>query len=115
MLEIWLKVFSPDNLRFIWSGMWLTLCLSVGVVLLSIPLGAILGLLRNYEKFVLGRIAAVYIEVFRNTPLLLWMFSGAGRRLQPACARRHRADAVYGVGGCGNFSGRTQLGCQGAV
>ncbi|MDP2842099.1 MAG: amino acid ABC transporter permease, partial [Acetobacterium sp.] len=35
--------------------------------------GTILALLRTYEKRFLGRLAGVYIEVFRNTPLLLWV------------------------------------------
>jgi putative glutamine transport system permease protein len=37
--------------------------------------GTVLGLLRNYEKKVFGKLAGAYIELFRNTPLLLWMLS----------------------------------------
>lgn len=53
--------------------MGITLAVSVVTVLISIVFGTILGLLRNYERRVLGKIAAVYIEIFRNTPLLLWI------------------------------------------
>jgi putative glutamine transport system permease protein len=28
---------------------------------------------RNYDKKILGKVASVYIEIFRNTPLLLWI------------------------------------------
>ena len=68
-------VFNPDSLRFLFNGLWLTVRISVVVIILSILFGSILGLLRNYERIILGRIAGVYIEIFRNTPLLLWMFA----------------------------------------
>src|SRR5699024_10513651 len=47
------------------------------VVLGAILFGTILGLLRSYEKKFFGKIAAMYIELFRNTPLLLWMLACA--------------------------------------
>ena len=39
----------------------------------SIFFGLILALLRSYDKFVLGKLAGVYIEIFRNTPNLMWV------------------------------------------
>ena len=68
------SVFTPDNLGFLGKGILTTIFLSVAVVLLSLVFGSVLGILRNYVKF-FGRIAGIYIEVFRNTPLLLWMFA----------------------------------------
>ncbi len=35
--------------------------------------GLILALLRNYDKFILGRLAGAYVEIFRNTPNLMWV------------------------------------------
>ena len=66
------SVFSPDNIGFMVQGLLMTIGLSVGVVFLSLFFGAVLGILRNYVK-ILGPIAGIYIEIFRNTPLLLWM------------------------------------------
>lgn len=69
----WQLVFSADNVGFLFQGLGLTLGITVGVVAASLLWGSLLGLLRHYEPRLLGRLAAVYIEVFRNTPLLLWM------------------------------------------
>ncbi len=68
------SVFSADNVGFLLQGLLTTIGLSVGVVFLSLIFGSILGILRNYVKFI-GKIAGIYIEIFRNTPLLLWMFA----------------------------------------
>ncbi|MDR3211377.1 MAG: amino acid ABC transporter permease [Planctomycetota bacterium] len=66
-------VFTPPNIRFLLVGLLYTITISVVTVGMSTVFGTILALLRNYEKRILGRIAGVYIEVFRNTPLLLWI------------------------------------------
>jgi putative glutamine transport system permease protein len=66
-------IFTPDNLYFIVLGLITTLLVSVSVVFFSIVYGSILALCRNYGKKIPGRVAAVYIEVFRSTPLLLWI------------------------------------------
>lgn len=66
-------VFSADNLGFLFQGLGLSLGITVGVVLASLLWGSVLGLMRHYEPRFLGKLAAVYIEIFRNTPLLLWM------------------------------------------
>jgi amine acid ABC transporter, permease protein, 3-TM region, His/Glu/Gln/Arg/opine family len=73
MLEVFSNVFTPSNVEFLAKGMVLTLTLSVSVVIISILFGTILALLRTYEKRFLGKLAGVYIEMFRNTPLLLWI------------------------------------------
>ena len=44
-----------------------------GAILLSILLGLVIAIGRNSEYKVLRGIAGVYIEVFKNTPLLLWI------------------------------------------
>ncbi|MBM6839025.1 amino acid ABC transporter permease, partial [Clostridium saudiense] len=38
-------------------------------------LGTVLGVLKNYDKGLIGKLASIYIEVFRNTPLLLWILA----------------------------------------
>lgn len=73
MLDVFRNVFTPSNVQFLAKGMALTLMLSVTIIILSIIFGTILALLRTYEKRFFGRIAGIYIEIFRNTPLLLWV------------------------------------------
>lgn len=73
MLEVFQNVFIPSNVEFLAKGMGLTLALSVTIIITSIVFGTLLALLRTYERRIFGRIAGFYIEMFRNTPLLLWI------------------------------------------
>ena len=59
MLKIFQDVFTPSNTMFLLEGLGLTLVISVVTVALGILLGTILGLLRSYDRFILGRLAAV--------------------------------------------------------
>ncbi|MDR2193900.1 MAG: amino acid ABC transporter permease [Treponema sp.] len=72
-MQVFADIFTSDNLLFMFAGLRTTLGISVITVCASIVLGTILALLRNYEKHVFGRIASIYIEIFRSTPLLLWI------------------------------------------
>lgn len=77
----WSASFSilgyPGVLSYIAKGIVFTLVLSVLAVVVSILLGSVLALCRNYcqgRSRIFHWIATVYIEIFRNTPLLLWIF-----------------------------------------
>lgn len=63
---------------YILKGVAFTLVLSVVAVSFGLVLGSILALVRNYAKSPKVRVfkwlSIIYIEVFRNTPLLLWIF-----------------------------------------
>lgn len=65
-------------LIFIAKGVAFTVIISVLSVLASIVFGSVLALIRNYftspEQRILHWITIVYIEIFRNTPLLFWIF-----------------------------------------
>lgn len=65
-------------LIYILKGVLFTLIISVTAVLLGLVLGSFLALLRNYCNKGFARVfkwlATAYIEIFRNTPLLLWLF-----------------------------------------
>lgn len=69
---------TPAILQYIFRGVAFTLVISVVAVLLGLVLGSVLALLRNYcnngKTRILKWIATMYIEIFRNTPLLLWIF-----------------------------------------
>ena len=56
------------------SAAWLTLSLSVLAIVLSIALGAVVAIMRR-SRHRLARIAgAIYVEVMRNTPLLVILY-----------------------------------------
>lgn len=65
-------------LIYLFKGIVFTLFISVLAVVLGILFGSILALVRNYcnssGKRIFKWLAVVYIEIFRNTPLLLWIF-----------------------------------------
>ncbi|MGN0166805.1 MAG: amino acid ABC transporter permease [Acetatifactor sp.] len=65
-------------LIYILKGVAFTLVISVIAVLLGLVIGSVLALLRNYCNHGCSRIlkwlSTAYIEIFRNTPLLLWIF-----------------------------------------
>jgi putative glutamine transport system permease protein len=71
--QVFGDLFTPANVRYILAGLRTTLLISLATVAISIAFGSVLALFRNYEKRVLGRIASIYIEIFRSTPLLLWI------------------------------------------
>jgi putative glutamine transport system permease protein len=63
---------------YILKGTLFTLIVSALAVIIGIILGSILALMRNYctkpKTIIFKWIATIYIEIFRNTPLLLWIF-----------------------------------------
>jgi putative glutamine transport system permease protein len=73
MLRVLSDIFTWPNVRYFLLGILQTLEIAVGVVALSVLFGSVLAILRNYEKVFFGKVASVYIEIFRNTPLLLWI------------------------------------------
>ena len=65
-------------LGYLFKGVAFTLVISVVAVLLGLVLGSVLALARNYcnrgPVRILKWLSTAYIELFRNTPLLLWIF-----------------------------------------
>lgn len=82
-----LSIFKNNAIWiYLIKGIAFTLVISVIAVIVGILLGSILALIRNYcyapkahlfkrmMATLLRWLATVYIELFRNTPLLLWIF-----------------------------------------
>ena len=69
---------NPDVISYLMRGLMFTLIISVIAIVFSLVIGVALALARNYctrgAARALRRIASIYIELFRNTPLMLWMF-----------------------------------------
>ncbi|MBO5158787.1 MAG: amino acid ABC transporter permease [Lachnospiraceae bacterium] len=69
---------NPAVLLYILKGVAFSMIIALLAVVCGILLGSVLALVRNYctsqKNKVFGWIATIYIEIFRNTPLLLWIF-----------------------------------------
>jgi polar amino acid transport system permease protein len=56
------------------GGIWLTIVLAVVTMVIAVPLGIVVMLMRQSNIKLLQWIATVFVEVFRNTPLLLLVY-----------------------------------------
>lgn len=69
---------NPAVVTYLLKGVAFTLVISVAAVALGLLQGSVLALARNYctrgPARVCKWLAVGYIELFRNTPLLLWIF-----------------------------------------
>lgn len=69
---------SPDGLGTymdtLWSGLMWTLATALTAWVMALILGAIIGTIRTMPNRWVERIANVYVELFRNIPLLVQMF-----------------------------------------
>ncbi len=68
------NLFTAQNMLFIFQGLKMTLYISFLSILLSMVFGTILGVLRSLTRGVPQKLAALYIEVVRNIPNLLWIY-----------------------------------------
>lgn len=78
-LEASLSMLQNKNvLLYVGKGVLFTIIIAFIAVVLGIIFGSVLAVVRNYCNHGVQRVfkwlATIYIEVFRNTPLLLWIF-----------------------------------------
>ena len=74
-----------ENLPLFMEGVLLTLKISALALVISIPIGVLLGLARISRNRIVSFIATAYIEIMRGVPLLVllfWIFFVLGRTLQ---------------------------------
>lgn len=69
------NILNMTNLKFLLDGIKVTIFIALATTILSSIFGTILGILRTYVSGFLGKISTIYIEIFRNTPLLLWILA----------------------------------------
>lgn len=71
-------ISNPAVLTYIGKGIAFTFVISVISVLAGLLIGSVLALTRNYctskKTIIFKWLSIAYIEIFRNTPLLLWIF-----------------------------------------
>ena len=79
-----LALLTWTNLRFLLEGLGLTLVISALSILCSVALGAVISILRGSHLRAVRLLSAAYVELFKNTPLLLWiMFTFFVAQLPP--------------------------------
>ena len=66
--------FIWDNRHVFLDGLWVTLKVSLVSIAGAFVLGLVLGAARAYRIAVVSQLAAVYVEVIRNTPILVQVF-----------------------------------------
>lgn len=67
--------YSSDSThgRALLVGLLNTLLLSVMVCALSTVIGLVAGVLRLSKNWIVSRLMAIYVETFRNVPVILWI------------------------------------------
>ncbi|WP_019849659.1 amino acid ABC transporter permease [Desulfitobacterium sp. PCE1] len=67
------EIFQPYVFRFLAEGLMTTLYIAGMTIVLSFVIGTIFGIARYSKNVILAPVAAIYIEVVRNIPLLLFI------------------------------------------
>lgn len=74
----WGVLFREPYIGWIASGFLTTCLLAIYAWMIAITLGSVIGVLRTLDSRILRLIGTVYVEIFRNIPLLaqifLWYF-----------------------------------------
>ena len=79
-----IALLTWTNLRFLLEGLGLTLVISALSIACSVVLGAVISIMRGSRLRVMRGISIAYVELFKNTPLLLWiMFTFFVAQLPP--------------------------------
>lgn len=69
-----LRSFVEDNASELLEALWRTLQVSVIAIVGAFVIGAVLGAARAHRVPVVNQLAAGYVEVIRNTPILVQIF-----------------------------------------
>lgn len=74
--DVFFQTTSTGDTYLDWllSGLKLTVTIGLGAWVIGVLLGALLGVLRTIPNRLLSGLAAAYVEVFRNIPLLVQLF-----------------------------------------
>ena len=71
-------IANGSVLSYLFKGLAFTLIIAAVAILMSLFIGSVLAFMRNYATRGAAKwmkfFAVGYIELFRNTPLMLWMF-----------------------------------------
>ncbi|RRG18133.1 amino acid ABC transporter permease [Weissella viridescens] len=73
-MQDFLQAYSWINMRFLLTGLWVTIEVSVVSIIFSFVIGSILGVIRYMKVKYLSGIVGFIIDMIRNLPLLLIIF-----------------------------------------
>ena len=65
------------------AGFYNTILISVLAIVLATIIGFTMGVARLSKNWLVARVGTLYVEIFRNVPLLLWIFIFYSALLQP--------------------------------
>jgi len=65
-----------EVLPYLLEGLKTTAYIFIATIIISIPLGLILGSLSTIRSIILGKVISTYTWIFRGTPLLLQLYFG---------------------------------------
>ena len=69
--ENWRWLISGNNFRFLLTGFWINIQIALVAMALSLCFGLVLALLRLSKQRIVSVTAGVWIDVWRNLPLIL--------------------------------------------
>jgi len=69
------ELFQPELFIFLGEGLLTTVYIAVASIILSLIIGTALGVARFSNHVLFARLAAIYVEAVRNTPLLLFILA----------------------------------------
>ncbi|MDA0409099.1 amino acid ABC transporter permease [Levilactobacillus brevis] len=73
-MQNFIAAYSPDNLRYLFGGLGITILVSVVSIIGSFIIGSILGVIRYVKIKYVSAIVGFIIDVIRNLPLILILF-----------------------------------------
>lgn len=65
--------FTTSDLQLLFAGLTMTMVIAAGTLIISFPLGIVLGIMRSSNIKFLRWPATFYIELIRSLPLVLYM------------------------------------------
>ncbi|MEQ6916628.1 amino acid ABC transporter permease [Halomonas aquatica] len=70
----WTVLFQEPYLGWLFSGLQWTLLVAIAAWIIAFVLGSAVGILRTVPSRLVRTLAAAYVELFRNIPLLVQLF-----------------------------------------
>ena len=69
---------NTTYLGWLWSGFQVTVALSITAWIIAFLVGSLFGILRTVPNRFLSTIGTLYVELFRNVPLIVQFFTVSG-------------------------------------
>lgn len=73
MFDFAIISFSQPDVDLVLEGLFHTLFIAIGTIIFALPLGILLGVMRTSKIKLLSYPAALYIELIRSMPLVLYV------------------------------------------